>query len=85
MGGRVGDGCDVVGQVVEAGLAVAQGVEEDVGVLVDDGLLPVLFLDVHGAGHDADDGHQGEADDGKADGDFDHGEGGGEGRRKNAA
>src|SRR5581483_10684896 len=57
-----------------AAFAVADGVHEDTGVLVDNRFLLIIALSVHGGRQDADDRHQREADDRQADGDLDHGE-----------
>ena len=71
----VGDGHDVIGEIIHALRAVADGVHEDGGVLVDDGFLAILLLHVHAEGQHADDRDQGKANDRQADGDLDHREG----------
>src|SRR5262249_8034070 len=70
---RIGDGHYVIGKVVEAFFAVANGVHNDAGIGIDDGVFAIFFLNVHARGQDTDDGDQGEADDGETDRDFDHG------------
>jgi hypothetical protein len=51
--------------------SVADKIHPHGGVLVDDGFLTIVFLDLHAHGQDADDGDQRESDDGQTDGDFD--------------
>jgi len=70
-GREVRDGVNIVGEIVQTALAIADRVEENAGILVDDGFLAIVFLHVHRHGEDANDGDQSEADHAEADGDLD--------------
>src|ERR1019366_7195341 len=71
----IGDGDDVVGKVVQALGAIANGVHKNGGILVDDGFLAVVLLHVHADGQHPDNRYQRKANDRQADGNLDHGEG----------
>ena len=51
--------------------AVVEG-RRELGIVIDDGFLAVVLLDLQAGGQHANDGHQREADDADAQGDFDH-------------
>ena len=72
----IGDEGDIVGQILVAVSAVADGIHPGNGVLIDDGLLAVVLLDVQPGRQHPDDRHERKADDRQAQGDLDHGEGG---------
>src|SRR6185369_7376099 len=68
----IGDGEHVIGEVVEAAITVANRVQENRGILVDDRLVAVVPLYVQPQRKNADNGNEREANDREADRDLDH-------------
>ncbi len=64
----------MVDQIIQAHRAAADGFHEVFAVLDDQRVFPVFLLHLQPRRQDANDGYEGKADDGKADGDFHHGE-----------
>ena len=68
---KIRDRINIIRQVIRA-RAAANVLQKHGGVLIDDGFLAIVLLHVHAQRQHADDGHERDADDGQADGDFHH-------------